>query len=450
MTAAIIGGGIAGLAAAYELVKAGERPYLIEAGPIGGMVRSVTCDGFTLENGPNVLVERPALRELFQELKLAGDAVYPSISSYGQYVWYRGRPAKVPASLLQLLRSPLFTSVNKVLLPLKALVPGVLPGKLEDCSVEQFFTPLIGRHTARNLMDPVLKGIYGGDVGALSARTLFPGLWGAAKQRKSVLGYMRSRERTKEPGGKPQIVVLRGGIQRLTEALWHEIRPRVEHVQARVQRITPLDSKRFRLSLSEGRQIEADGCVVTVAGSRLAPLVGYLHEELADALTSMKYATLVVVHLRIPLSEALIPAAFGVLFPGGMPEDLLGVMFNSQIFPHMAPENEHLITVVLGGAQAGERTYDEASLRQKLPELLSALLGISNVRWISMMQWPAAIPQLEVGHHKLIKLLDQCEYNHPGIVFAGVDRGGIGVSDRIRIAKEAVKRFRRVRVETVV
>jgi oxygen-dependent protoporphyrinogen oxidase len=446
MTAAIIGGGIAGLAAAYELVKAGERPYVIEPGPIGGMVRSIARDGFTLECGPNVLVERPDLKELFQELQLAGDAVHPSVNPYGQYVWYRGRPVKVPANFLQLLASPLFTALTKLLLPVKALVPGVLPRKIEDCSVEQFFAPLVGRHTARHLMDPVLKGIYGGDVGVLSARSLFPNLWSAAREGRSILGYMRSRSSS----GKPPIVVLRGGIQKLTDALWREVGPRVEHVPAEVQRITPLDGKRFRLSLSGGRQIEADGCLVTAAGIRLAPLVGHLNEELADALTKVQYATLSVVHLRLPRGERLIPAAFGVLFPGGMPEDLLGVMFNSQIFPHMAPANEHLITVVLGGAQAGERRSDEAILRDRLPEMLRTLLGISNARWLSMTQWPAAIPQLQVGHYKLVKLLDQCEYDHPGIVFAGVDRGGVGVSDRIRLAREAVKRFRRVRVETVV
>ncbi len=446
MTAAIIGAGVAGLAAAYELVKAGERPYLIEPGPIGGMVRSVVSDGFTLECGPNVLVERAELKDLFQELQLAKDAVHPSVNPYGQYVWYRGRPVKVPANFFELLASPLFTGLTKVLLPVKAFVPGVLPRKIEDCSVEQFFAPLLGVHTARHLMDPVLKGIYGGDVGALSARSIFPALWDAARQGRSIIGYMRS----KRSAGKPPIVVLRGGIQRLTEALWHEVGPHVEQVKAQVQRITPLDGKRFRLSLSEGRQIEVDGCVVTAAGNRLAPLVGFLNEDLANALTNVKYAGLSVVHVRVPRSEPLIPDAFGVLFPGGMPENLLGVMFNSQIFPHMAPSNEHLLTVVLGGAQAGECTYDEASLKQRLPELLRTLLGIANVRWVSMTQWPAAIPQLEVGHHKLVKLLNQCEHDYPGIVFAGVDRGGIGVSDRIRLAKEACKRFRRVRVETVV
>ncbi len=446
MTAAIIGGGIAGLTAAYELVKAGERPFLIDPGQVGGMVRSVSRDGFTLECGPNVLVERPDLKELFQELQLATDAVYPSVNPYGQYVWHRGRPIKVPTNLIQLLASPLFTPLTKLLLPLKLALPGVLPGEIEDCSVEQFFAPLVGTYTARHLIDPVLKGIYGGDVGVLSARSVFPTLWGAAKRGSSLLAYMRSRKST----GKPPIVVLKGGIQRLTDALWQQVASRVELVPSQVQRITPIDGKRFRLSLAGGRQIEADGCVVTSSGSQLAPLVGLLSEELADALTNSKYATLSVVHVRVPRSQPLIPAAFGVLFPGGMPVDLLGVMFNSLIFPHMAPANEHLITVVVGGAQAGERIQDEATLKAEIPGLLHDLLGISDARWISMTNWPAAIPQLEVGHYKLIKLLDECESSNPGIVFAGVDRGGVGVSDRIRIARESVKRFRRVRIETVV
>jgi oxygen-dependent protoporphyrinogen oxidase len=199
-----------------------------------------------------------------------------------------------------------------------------------------------------------------------------------------------------------------------------------------------------------GRQVEADGVIVTVAGQRLSPIVPGLSEELADALLNTRYATLNVAHLHVPRSEPLIPAAFGVLFPGGMPEDLLGVMFNSLIFPHVAPSDKHILTVVLGGAQAGARVFEEAKLRSKIPVLLKQLLNISNANWIAMRQWPTAIPQLEVGHHNLVAKLDQCEHEFPGLVFAGVDRGGVGVSDRIRLAKEAVKRFRRLRVETVV
>jgi oxygen-dependent protoporphyrinogen oxidase len=295
-------------------------------------------------------------------------------------------------------------------------------------------------------MDPVLKGIYGGDVGLLSARSIFPALWKAAQQGSSIVGYMRSRASQ----GKPPILVVKGGVQRITDALWREIGPRVEYLPTKACRIIPAGHKRFKVSLAGGRDIEADGCVVTVAGNRLAPLTEYLSEDLATKLAASKYATLAVVHLRVPRAEPLIPAAFGVLFPGGMPEHLLGVMFNSLIFPHVAPADEHVLTVVLGGAQAGDGVFDEGELRLRIPQLLHTLLGISNSRWISMTQWPAAIPQLEVGHYELVEQLDECEHRFPGIVFAGVDRGGVGVSDRIRIAKEAIKRFRRVRVETVV
>ncbi|MFN4894354.1 MAG: protoporphyrinogen oxidase [Pseudomonadota bacterium] len=446
MTAAVIGGGIAGLTAAYELVKAGERPFLIEPGPIGGMVRSGTVSGFTLEYGPNVLVERPDLKDLLSDLHLTADVAYPTVEPYGQYVWYNDRAVKVPTGFLELLKSPLFTAWTKLTLPCKALLPGILPAKQPDYSVYDFFSPLLGGHTVRHLLDPVLKGIYGGEVSTLSARSVFPNLWNAATAGRSIFGYMRSRR----GNGKPRILVVKGGIQRIAEALWHHVGPRVEHISSRAQRIMPLEGGRYRISLEGGRQIEADGCVVTAAGRQVAPLLGYLSEELADHLTNSKYATLAVVHLRVSRNAPLIHNAFGVLFPGGMPQHLLGVMFNSQIFPHVAPAAEHILTVVLGGAQAGEQLFDEVVLREKIPQLLQQLIGIDEPKWLSMTQWPAAVPQLEVGHYKLVELLDECEHAFPGIVFTGLDRGGVGVSDRIRLAREAIKRFRRVRVETVV
>lgn len=446
MTAAIIGGGIAGLTAAYELVKAGERPYLIEPAMIGGMIRSERREGFTLECGPNVLVARPDLQYLLNELQLGSAVRSPSIPNYGQYVWYQGQVRKVPASFWRLLTSPLFGPSAKLLLPLKVFIPGLLPRARQDCSVRSFFTPLIGSRAVGAVLDPVLKGIYGGDIAELSARSLFPGLWQAAAQGSSVFGYMRSR---RGAGGKPAVVVLAGGIQTLVDHLWSAIESRVNLVPKKVERIIPADNgRRFTLLLDGGGSLDVDGCLITTAGKHSAPLIGYLSEELSDQLLNLRAAALTVVHLKVSRSEPLIPGAFGVLFPGGMPENLLGVMFNSMIFPHVAPQDAHILTVVLGGAQASGQVPLESDLRLRLPRLLEQLLGIRDSQWLSMMNWPEAIPQMVVGHHKLVAQLDSCEEKFPGIVFAGVDRGGVGVSDRIRIAREAARRLRRARVET--
>jgi oxygen-dependent protoporphyrinogen oxidase len=446
MTAAIIGAGIAGLTAAYELVKAGERPFVIEPGAVGGMLRSKQQDGFTLECGPNVIVERPEITALLHELGLYDSVCHPAVNPYGQYVWYRNKAVKVPAGPGGLIASPLFSVGAKAMLPLKLFVPGILPRAQTDYSVADFLSPLIGRHAIKHLLDPVLKGIYGGDVGELSARSIFPGLWGAAQDGRSIFGYMTSRSTR----GKPPIMVLRGGIQRLAESLWERVSPHVQYIRDRAERISSIDDKRYRISLADGRQIEVDGCIITSAGKNAAQLINHLSEELSERLMEMRYASLTAVHLSIPRSEQLIPEAFGVLFPGGMPLDLLGVMFNSLIFPHVAPPDRHILTVMLGGAQAGDRQHGEEELRDELPNLLRSLLGVRAIEWLNIMQWNGAIPQLTKGHHQLVESLDACEHEFPGVVFASVDRGGVGVSDRIRISRDAVKRFRKVRVETVV
>jgi oxygen-dependent protoporphyrinogen oxidase len=446
MTAAIIGAGIAGLTAAYELVKAGERPFVIEPGAVGGMLRSKQHHGFTLECGPNVIVERPEMTELLHELGLYDSVCHPAVNPYGQYVWYRNRAVKVPAGPGGLVTSPLFSLGAKVMLPLKLFVPGILPRVQADYSIADFLAPLIGRHATAHLLDPVLKGIYGGSVEELSARSIFPGLWVAAQEGRSIFGYMTNRPTR----GKPPIMVLRGGIQRLAESLWEKVSPHVQHIRDRAERISSIDGKRYRISLADGRQIEVDGCIITSAGKSAAHLTNHLSEKLSERLMAMRYASLTAVHLSVPRSEPLIPEAFGVLFPGGMPLDLLGVMFNSLIFPHVAPPDRHVLTVMLGGAQAGDRQHGEDEVRSELPKLLRSLLGVKNVEWLTMVHWNAAIPQLTKGHYQLVESFDACEHEFPGVVFASVDRGGVGVSDRIRISREAVKRFRKVRVETVV
>ncbi|MEY4669190.1 MAG: hypothetical protein RL518_1889 [Pseudomonadota bacterium] len=439
MKTAVIGGGVAGLVAAHELVKAGFRPVIIEPGQFGGMIKTKMLDGFTLEQGPNVLVERPAMAELLSELGLGERIRYPVVNPYGQFVWCRGRPMKVPAGLVEFVASPLFSWSTKLSLPFRMVWPGLLKPRAGDVSVLDFFSPLIGERSVRDMLDPVLKGIYGGDVEKLSARTLFPGLWDAAVKGLSLIGYMRRRPR----GARPSIMVLEGGTQLVTDTLAERIRGRADSIEARVERIEHLSPRGYRLFCSNGTSVDVEACVVTTAGAPLATMLEGLDPELASVVSRQEYASLGVVHLAVSRGEPLIKDAFGVLFQAGMPNNLLGVMFNSQLFPHVAPPDKHVLTVMLGGAQGAAKEFNEAELRERLPQQLSELLGVGSAEWLCLTTWRDAIPQLKVGHHTVIGALDRAEATHPGVVFAGVDRGGIGVTDRVRVAREAVQRVYR-------
>lgn len=438
MSTAIIGGGIAGLSVALRLANAGERPVLIEPGELGGMVRTVVEDGFTRELGPNVLVERPDIVELLSQLNLGNEVTYPSVDPYGQYVWHQGQARKVPAGALEFVRSPLFSLRTKVSLPLRILRPRVLQAPDDDSTVLDFFSPLIGRDGVEAVLDPVLKGIYGGDAALLSARTLFPGLWGAAQSGSSVLSYMRSRPK----GGKPRIFVLRGGIQCLIHTLVPALGERVEIVREAATQVSRSGSG-YEVTTSTGRRIPASSCIVTTAGGATASLIRHIEPNLARQLEELEFASLTAVHLAVDRREKLIQRAFGVLCPGGMPENFLGVMFNSLIFPHMAPPDRHLLTVIVGGAQAKGETPDVERLKDAIPKLLGEMFGIKGAQWLGSFSWRGAIPQLIVGHHRLIDALDGAEARHPGLAFVGVDRGGVGVSDRIRVAREGLERIRR-------
>lgn len=436
MGAVVIGAGIAGLTAAYELVKAGERPTLVEPRSIGGMISSLRADGFTLERGPNVLVERPDVMSLVSELGLADRLRFPVVNPYGQYVWFNGGARKVPAGILELLRSPLVSVGAKLALPLKVALPGVLKPQSEDESVEQFFSRLIGERATRGMLDPVLKGIYGGNVDELSARTIFHGLWSAAVRGRSLVQYLRERPK----GSKPRIFVMEGGIQVLVDALWQRIQSEIDFVADSAVELTHGGPSLYRVMTSSGRVLETQRCIVTVAGASLASLIETMDPRLSRVVSKMRYASLTVVHLSAPRTDRLIRDAFGMLCPAGMPEHFLGVMFNSQIFPGMAPPDRHLLTVILGGAQAGGEVPDLERAKREVPRILDSLLGIRNASVLGITHWPHAIPQLVVGHHLLVEAMDAGERDAPGVAFAGVDRGGVGVSDRIRIAREAVER----------
>ncbi|MCB0339814.1 MAG: protoporphyrinogen oxidase, partial [Bdellovibrionales bacterium] len=191
----------------------------------------------------------------------------------------------------------------------------------------------------------------------------------------------------------------------------------------------------FRAACEDGSVIHSRTVVIATSGLTTKEFVAPLSEKLENALAKMQYAPLVVVHAHASSTLTPFPDAFGVLLPKRAPYNSLGIMFNSVLFPHMAPAGQHLYTICLGGVGNGDilDLSDEAISEVVIGEGKD-LLGV-NLSVDLITRWPRAIPQYGLEHGCLLEEMANAESSYQGLYFCGADRGGVGVPDRIKEAK---------------
>jgi oxygen-dependent protoporphyrinogen oxidase len=423
----VIGGGISGLSAAWKLQQRGFKSAVIEASDPGGVLQTFRRDGYQLEGAANVFLLKPELQSMIVELGLMKDVRRPAVSRYKQYVWYDGAPTRVPKSPFVLLSTPLIRGKDKI-----RLIRSIFSGKhlrpaAEDESVATFFQRLIGEYGVSHLLNPALQGIFGGDVSALSARSLFPGLWAHCASGKGL----RELKRT---GVRPETVVLRGGMGQLVNTLAKRLLDGAL-IRSSAKSIEKLPSGDYRVTLDDGQEVQAPAVICATSGSATQNYLHKLAGRSAEFLTSLRYAPITVVHVAVDSLPTKYRDAFGVLYPAGHKSGLLGVMFNSILFPHLAPPDRQLLTICMGGVFRPDLTeLAEAELIEKAICGVESTLGFQHLEALNVTNWEKAIPQYMLGHMEYEAQLSNLTTEFPGLFFCGADSGGIGVPDRVTCA----------------
>ncbi len=222
---AVVGGGIAGLSAAYELNQRGVRFRLFEAADrVGGVILTEHLDGFVIDAGPDaLLVQKPAAIELCQELGL-GSRLQPTLEPRTAYILRHGTLHPLPeASVLGIptrlgpfATTRLFSTVGKLRFGLDLMLPPRRLGPTEDESIASFFGRRFGQEAVRYLAEPLLATIHAGDVDRLSMRALFPRLLAAEQRGGSLIRAFRRLRARPSPDG--MFRSLPGGIGELATA----------------------------------------------------------------------------------------------------------------------------------------------------------------------------------------------------------------------------------------
>ncbi len=262
MRVAVIGGGIAGMAAAFELEKAraagADVEYtLFEARErLGGSLASETVNGVVLERGPDsFLSEKPAGAELCRELGLTDQLTPSNDANRKTYIVVKNRLVPLPDGLMFLIPtklvptalSGLFSPATKIRMALELLHPPRPSG--QDESVAALVLRHFGQEAVDRLADPLLSGIYGGDATQLSARTVLPklvemetqygsltrGMLAAHRQMRAKMAAMQGASANgasapaqgaeKRPGPRSIFTTLKGGLQQLVDALEARLNP---------------------------------------------------------------------------------------------------------------------------------------------------------------------------------------------------------------------------------
>ena len=434
---AVVGGGMAGLAAAYELHRGGVSFVLIEAAPRpGGVVRTERAGGFTLDAGPDsLLVQKPAALELCRELGL-GPRLVSTLEPRTAYVLRGGRLRPLPAASVLGIPTALKPWVNSDLLSpagrLRLAADLFLPrGDGSDESVGGFFRRRFGAEAVEYIAEPLLAGIHAGDVDRLSMPALFPRLVEAERTAGSVIRAFREMRRAAPRPAGGLFRSLPGGIEELVTALAATLPPAA--VRCRTRAVALRGPSPYTVRLSSAEPISARSVILAAPAHVTATLVRPLDERLAALCGEIPYTSTATVLLAYPEAAVRQPRR-GSGFVVPRRERAVPLMAGSWVtskWPGRAPEGQVLLRGFLGGVrdpQVQERSDDE--LIDQTHATFAGLLGLDRRPGLARVyRWERANPQHNVGHLARLAAIETRLPHCPGLFVTGAGFRGVGIPD---------------------
>ena len=449
---AVLGAGITGLSAAYELARLSRRSraplelvVLEAADRVGGKVLTETYEGISLEAGPDSFITlKPHALELVRELGLSEELLKTHPTCKTVYAWRGGRlepfpdGSLVPPRLTAFMTSRLLSWRGKLRMALEPFIPAKAGG--EDESIGAFVRRRFGPEVLENILGPVLGGIYAGDCDRLSLESTFPQLKAMELRGSLLMAAARARPRLMGDGATTMFMTLKGGLCKLTGALAQRLAPQTLRTGAAVRSLF----RRGGAWAAEGPagSWTADAVICALPAWAVADALEGFDPELAGVLREIPFVSTATASLVYQGEGFPALEGYGFVVPRAEGKALTAATYTSAKFPGRVPERAVVIRAFLGGAgreeivEAGEPVIARAA-RSELREMLG--LGERHPKTTRVTRWLKANPQYTVGHALRLKRIESCLQGHPGLVLAGCSYRGVGLADCIRSGREAAE-----------
>ncbi|MBU7600459.1 protoporphyrinogen oxidase [Streptomyces sp. P38-E01] len=455
--ALVVGGGIAGLAAAHELLGRGFTVTLVEAGDrLGGKLRRGEVAGVTVDLGAEaMLARRPEAVRLAREVGL-GEALRPP-NVAGGAIWTRGEIRPMPQGHVMGVPGTA-ESVRGVVsaeglarIAEDATMPPCDPG--EDVAVGEYVAARLGREVVDRLVEPLLGGVYAGDAYRISLRAAVPQLYTAATEERTLMDAVRSvqsvtREaaRAREAAGEvapPVFLGIEGGVGRLPEAVASAVRAAggtvLTGVGARALRRTAVG---WELECTDTVR-RADAVVVALPAGQASKLLRAEVPYAAAELDTVEYAATALCSYAFRRSDLSgLPGGSGFLVPPVDGRTIKAATLVGNKWDWVSASDPELFAVRTSVGRHGERGVyerdDEELLRLSLADLREAT-GI-DVRPVGqrVTRWEQGLPQYPVGQLARVARIRAAVAAKPALAVCGAAYDGVGIPACVASASRAV------------
>jgi protoporphyrinogen/coproporphyrinogen III oxidase len=464
---AIIGGGIAGLAAAHRAVELNPACSitLFEAGPrLGGVLSTVSRDGFQVEqSADNFITTIPWGIDLCKRLGLEGQLIQTNPNYRRTFVVRRGRLHRLPDGFLMMAPTQMWPlAVTPILSPLgklrSALEYFIPPRKSEeDESMAAFVRRRLGREAFERLVEPLVSAVYAADLEQLSVLATLSRFRDMERDHGSLIRAMRHQMKSKPKGASESgarysmFVTLREGLTSIVDAISAKLPPGCVRLNSPVERIIrerdgwTIQTKGPHFgSLTEGEGEVFDALVLAAPSPVTAKLLELIDAELASLLAAIKHSGTAIVSLGYEDKQIGHPLdGMGAVVPAIEHSPILAVSFSSRKYAHRAPEGSSLLRVFVGGARHPELAeMPDDQLLPLVREHTEKLLRIHGEPvFVDIAHWPGTMPQYHVGHKERVARIRALAEALPNLELAGNAYSGVGVPDCIHSGEMAVERI---------
>ncbi|MBP9624613.1 MAG: protoporphyrinogen oxidase [Veillonella sp.] len=445
---AVIGGGLTGLATAYYLGRS-EATASIDVfekeSRFGGKIKTKRVDGYVVEVGPDsYLARKQAMTDLINDLGLGDTLVANAVGQ--AYIYDRtrmypipgGSIVGIPTEFVPFAKSTLISWTGKFR-ALQDYFKSPYPTD-GDVSIGDFFNYHLGSEMMDKLIEPLLSGIYGGNIYELSLDATFPDFHSLERRAGNMVkGMMAAKKQRRSTGTAPKGMFrqVTGGLESIIDALTSKMPGNVAlHSNAPTMSIEKGATGGYVLNGEADKPY--DSVIITTPPQ--AYVDWFTEDSAFDVLRHMDLSSCAIAVMGFERATFDAPLnGTGFVITRTTKTPLTACTYISSKWPQTTPQDKVVLRVFLGkpGDDTVQRLDETALGELALQEIQRIMNFKAKPLWVEVTRLHKSMPQYKVGHRERIAFLKQhVAEAYPGLHLIGTPFDGVGMPDGVQQAKK--------------